>query len=193
MKRHRRIPALVLLLAVAALAQQVSMPVAIGTKIDIRLNTPLSTRFSQPGDQFTADVFDGAYRGGIIHGTVRSVATPGHSKGSAEVLLSFDRLVMPDGRRCRILAEVSKFFPPGDKVGTEGHSESPGPGKYTAVRAGLGSAVGAASGKIFHAGEGAAIGALAGAAAGTDSKADGARQQVLLPSGTQMEITVFDN
>jgi hypothetical protein len=183
----------VLLLAVQVSSAQATLPVPLGTKLDITLNTPLSTQFSQAGDQFTADVTDGPYKGAIIHGTVRSVSQSGHFKGSAELLLSFDRIVMRNGRRGKILAEVTQVYVHGDKVGNEGAIESSGQGKYTFIRAGLGSAVGAALGGIFGGGEGAGIGAVAGGGAGAASKAVSKKQQVVLESGTMMTISVFSN
>jgi hypothetical protein len=101
-------------------SQQARIPIPLGTKLDITLNTPLSTEFSQAGDQFTADVSDGPYKGAIVHGTIRSVSQSGHFKGSAELLLSFDRLVMRNGQRSKMLAEVTQVFVQGDKVGNEG-------------------------------------------------------------------------
>lgn len=134
--------------SVLSFGQGAVLPVPISTKLDITLNTPLSTQFSQPGDQFTADVSDGPYHGAIIHGTVRSVSQSGHFKGSAELLLSFDRIVLRDGRRGKILAEVTQVYVHGDKVGNEGAIESSGQGKYTWIRAGLGSAIGAGGGNL---------------------------------------------
>lgn len=174
-------------------AQQARIPIPVGTKLDITLNTPLSTQFSQAGDQFTADVSDGPYKGAIVHGTVRSVSQSGHFKGSAELLLSFDRLVMRTGQRSKMLAEVTQVFIQGDKVGNEGTIESSGQGKYTWIRAGLGSAVGATLGGVFGGGEGAAIGAAAGGGAGAASKAMSKKQQVVLQSGTMLTISVFSN
>lgn len=174
-------------------AQDAVLPVPISTKLDITLNTPLSTQFSQAGDQFTADVSDGPYKGAIIHGTVRSASQSGHFKGSAELLLSFDRIVLRDGRRGKILAEVTQVYVHGDKVGNEGAIESSGQGKYTWIRTGLGSAIGAGLGGIFGGGEGAAIGAVAGGGAGAASKAVSKVQQVVLDSGTMLTISVFSN
>jgi hypothetical protein len=179
--------------SVPSFCQEARIPVPVGTKLDITLNTPLSTEFSQAGDQFTADVSDGPYKGAIVHGTVRSVSQSGHFKGSAELLLSFDRLVMRNGQRSKILAEVTQVYIKGDKVGNEGSIESSGQGKYTWMRAGLGSAVGAAMGGIFGGGEGAAIGAVAGGGAGAASKAVSKKQQVVLQSGTMLTISVFSN
>jgi hypothetical protein len=142
-----------LVVSLLSAAQDAVLPVPISTKLDITLNTPLSTQFSQPGDQFTADVSDGPYKGAIIHGTVRSASQSGHFKGSAELLLSFDRIVLRDGRRGRILAEVTQVYVHGDKVGNEGAIESSGQGKYTWIRTGLGSAIGAGLGGIFGGGE----------------------------------------
>ncbi len=71
-----------------SIGQEARIPVPISTKLDITLNTPLSTQFSQAGDQFTADVNDGPYKGAIVHGTVRSVNQSGHFEGSAELLLA---------------------------------------------------------------------------------------------------------
>ena len=179
--------------SLSSLAQGPVLPVPIGTRLDITLNTPLSTQFSQPGDMFTADVSDGPYQGAIIHGTVRSASQSGHFKGSAELLLSFDRIVLRDGRRGNILAEVTQVYVHGDKVGSEGAIESSGQGKYTWIRAGLGSAIGAGLGGIFGGGEGAAIGAVAGGGAGAASKAISKPQQVVLESGTMLTISVFSN
>ena len=86
----------------------------------------------------------------------------GHFKGSAEILLSFDRIVLRHGRRANFRAEVVQIYIHGDKVGNEGAIESSGQGKYTWLRAGLGPAVGAGLGGIFGGGEGAAIGAVTG-------------------------------
>ena len=188
--------AVVMFLVVVSLlsvAQDAVLPVPISTKLDITLNTPLSTQFSQAGDQFTADVSDGPYKGAIIHGTVRSASQSGHFKGSAELLLSFDRIVLRDGRRGKILAEVTQVYVHGDKVGNEGAIESSGQGKYTWIRTGLGSAIGAGLGGIFGGGEGAAIGAVAGGGAGAASKAVSKVQQVVLESGTMLTISVFSN
>jgi hypothetical protein len=187
--------ALVLLLAASVLsfAQEARIPVPVGTKLDITLNTPLSTEFSQAGDQFTADVSDGPYKGAIVHGTVRSASQSGHFKGSAELLLSFDRLVMRNGQRSRLLAEVTQVFVQGDKVGNEGAIESSGQGKYTWIRTGIGSAIGATMGGILGGGKGAAIGAAAGGGAGAASKELSKTQQVILQSGTMLTISVFSN
>ena len=196
LRRIAPLAAIIALMAVSSttsFAQEARMPVPVGTKLDITLNTPLSTEFSQAGDQFTADVSDGPYKGAIVHGTVRSVSQSGHFKGSAELLLSFDRLVMRNGQRSKILAEVTKVFVQGDKVGNEGTIESSGQGKYTWIRAGLGSALGAAIGGIAGGGEGAAIGAVAGGGAGAASKAISKKQQVILQSGTMLTISVFSN
>jgi len=194
MKLRRIAPlAIIAVCSMLSIAQEARMPVPVGTKLDITLNTPLSTQFSQAGDQFTADVSDGPYKGAIVHGTVRSVSQSGHFKGSAELLLSFDRLVMRNGQRSKILAEVTKVFVQGDKVGNEGTIESSGQGKYTWIRAGLGSALGAAIGGIAGGGEGAAIGAVAGGGAGAASKAISKKQQVVLQSGTMLTISVFSN
>ncbi len=195
LRRTASLAAIVLLAicAIPGFAQEARMPVPVGTKIDITLNTPLSTQFSQAGDQFTADVSDGPYKGAIVHGTVRSVNQSGHFKGSAELLLSFDRLVMRNGQRSKMLAECTKVFVQGDKVGNEGTIESSGQGKYTWIRAGLGSALGAAIGGMAGGGEGAAIGAVAGGGAGAASKVVSKKQQVVLQSGTMLTISVFSN
>lgn len=187
------IVSLIALYSTLSFAQEARMPVPVGTKLDITLNTPLSTQFSQAGDQFTADVSDGPYKGAIVHGTVRSVSQSGHFKGSAELLLSFDRLVMRNGQRSKMLAEVTKVFVQGDKVGNEGTIETSGQGKYTWIRAGLGSALGAAIGGMAGGGEGAAIGAVAGGGAGAASKAISKKQQVVLQNGTMLTISVFSN
>ena len=120
-----RLAALLLLITVAllAVAQQQALPVPLGTRLDLTLNTPLSSQFSQPGDQFTADVADGPYKSAIVHGTVRSVSQSGHFKGSAEILLSFDRIVLRDGRRSTLAPRSYRF------TSTATRSETKAPSK----------------------------------------------------------------
>jgi hypothetical protein len=89
---------------------------------------------------------------------------------SSRTGFSFDRIVLRDGRRANLGAEVIQIYIHGDKVGNEGAIESSGHGRYTWLRAGLGSAVGAGLGGILGGGEG-------GASAGAASKALSKKQQ----------------
>jgi len=78
------------------------------------------------------------------------------------MMLRFDRLVMPDGRRAPIQGEIVKLYhaPSGEKVDVEGAIESGGRGRTSITHTAIGAGAGALLGGIFGGGKGAGIGAL---------------------------------
>src|SRR5579862_9503193 len=70
------------------------------TALRIRLDDTLTSVDSQVGDPFSATVVDqGDYRNARVYGHVADVDISGRVKGRTTMMLRFDRLVMPDGRR----------------------------------------------------------------------------------------------
>jgi hypothetical protein len=84
------------------------------------------------------------------------------------MIFRFDRLVMPDGRRAPIHAEIVELYhaSSGEKVDVEGAIESGGRGRKTIEHAVIGAGAGALLGGIFGAGKGAGIGSVIGGAGG---------------------------
>lgn len=73
------------------------------TSMRIRLNTTLTSQYSQLGDPFSATVVDrGPYEGARVYGRVSSIRRSGHIRGSTTMVLRFTSLRMPDGRRAGI-------------------------------------------------------------------------------------------
>ena len=78
----------------------------------IRLDDTLTTADSQVGDPFSATVVEaGEYRNARVYGHIEEIDMSGKVKGHTSMVLSFDRLVLPDGRRAPIHAEIVEALP----------------------------------------------------------------------------------
>jgi len=85
----------------------------------IRLDDTLTSVDSEVGDPFSATVVDrGDYQNARVHGHVADIDPSGELTGHTSMMLRFDRLVMPDGRRAPIQAEIVELYhaPSGEKV-----------------------------------------------------------------------------
>ncbi len=184
------------LLLVAVIASPIggwaaSFTVPADLALRIRLDDTLTSTDSQIGDPFSATVVDqGEYRDARVYGHISSIETSGRLKGNTTMMLRFDRLVMPDGRRASIRAELVELYdaPSGEKVDVEGAIESSGRGRTTAVHTAIGAGAGALLGGIFGGGEGAGIGSVVGGAGGLGTTAFHGRQKIKLSSGLEMLI-----
>ena len=168
-----------------------SITVPSDTALRIRLDDTLTSTDSQIGDPFSATVVDqGEYRDARVYGHISGIETSGRVKGNTTMTLRFDRLVMPDGRRGRIRAELVELYdaPSGEKVDVEGAIESSGRGRTTAVHTAIGAGAGALLGGIFGGGEGAGIGSVVGGAGGLGTTAFHGHQKIKLNSGLEMLI-----
>ena len=99
----------IVLLAVAVIVGTFSLLAARGfivpedTALRIRLDDTLTSTDSQVGDPFSATVVDqGDYRNARVYGHVTEIDMSGKVRGRTSMMLRFDRLVMPDGRRSPI-------------------------------------------------------------------------------------------
>jgi hypothetical protein len=161
----------------------------------IRLDDTLTSIDSQVGDPFSATVVDqGQYRDARVYGHISSIDTSGRVKGNTTMMLRFDRLVMPDGRRTPIHAELVELYdaPSGEKVDVEGAIQSGGRGRTSVVHTAVGAGAGALLGGIFGGGKGAGIGSIVGGAGGLGTTAFHGRQKVTLNSGLEMLIRTAD-
>src|SRR5260370_20197370 len=76
---------------VATRAQEMVIPQ--GTRMMLRLQTPLSSRHNQPGDPFTARVIDPPrYEGAVVQGHIAGIEPSGRFSGRTEMQLAFDSI-----------------------------------------------------------------------------------------------------
>src|SRR5262249_41687405 len=141
--------ALVMIASVAVHGSQQSFTVPDDVALRIRLDDTLTSVDSAIGDPFSATVVDqGEYRNGRVYGHIAAIDMSGRVKGNTSIMLRFDRLVMPDGRRAPIHAEIVELYhaPSGEKVNVEGAIESGGRGRtsveHTVIGAGAGALLG---------------------------------------------------
>ena len=108
------------------------------------------------------------------------------------MILTFNRLMMPDGRRAPISAEIVKLYhaPSGEFVDVEGAIESGGRGKSTFVHTAIGAGAGALLGGIFGGGKGAGIGSIIGGAGGLGTTAFTGPQEIRIERGMEMLIRI---
>lgn len=152
----------------------------VGTELDVRLQTPLSSRMAKPEQRFEATtIVDVALgrdvvipAGSLVRGFVSSVRPAGRIDRTGSLTLSFDELVV-DQRVSRLRASVVNAAEP--KVGED------------ATRIGAAAAVGAVLGGILGGGKGALLGVLIGGG-GTIASTEGS--DVDLPVGTVLRIRV---
>jgi hypothetical protein len=161
------------------------------TALRVRLDDTLSSTDSKIGDSFSATVVDrGEYRNARVYGHISSITDSGRLKGNTTMMLRFDRLVMPDGRRSRLNAELVELYdaPSGEKVDVEGAIQSGGRGRTSVIHTAVGAGAGALLGGIFGGGKGAGIGSIVGGAGGLGTTAFHGHQKITLNSGLEMLI-----
>jgi hypothetical protein len=174
-------------------AQSFSVPEDVALRI--RLDDTLTSTDSQVGDPFSATVVEkGDYQNARVYGHITQIDMSGKIKGHTSMMLRFDRLVMPDGRRAPIHAEIVELYhaPSGEKVDVEGAIESGGRGRKTIEHTIIGAGAGALLGGIFGGGKGAGIGSVIGGAGGLGTTAFHGRQKITLSSGQEMLIRITE-
>jgi hypothetical protein len=151
-----------------------------GTVISVTMDQSISSRDSNPGDNFDASlsapvIVDGKLvipSGAKAKGTVTVAKSAGRFKGSAELGVTLESMTV-SGRKYPV--HTSSFT-----------QASKGRGKRTAIGAGAGAAAGAVIGALAGGGKGAAIGAGAGAGAGTAGAALTGNRDIDLPAETNV-------
>ena len=182
---------LILLLPLIATAQSFTVPQDVALRI--RLDDTLTSVDSQVNDPFSATVVaQGPYQGARVYGHISSIDMSGRLSGHTEMVLQFDRLIMPDGRTARIHAEIIQLYhaPSGETLGVENAILSGGKGRSAVIGTGVGAGAGALLGAIFGGGRGAGIGSIVGGAAGLGTTAFRGSQKINLPSGLEMMIQI---
>ena len=185
---------LTLLVGLPLPASTPSLLIPEDTALRVRLDDTLTSTDSQVGDPFSATVVDkNEYRDARVYGHIAQVEMSGRVKGRTSMVLRFDRLVMPGGRRDPIHAEIVELYhaPSGEKVDVEGAIESGGRGRTSVVHTAIGAGAGALLGGIFGGGKGAGIGSIVGGGAGLGTTAFHGHQKITLSSGQEMLIRII--
>ena len=153
--------------------------IPVGTELDVRLQTPLSSKTAQVEDRFEAttmvDLRSGERMlipaGSVLRGVVSSVNKAGRVERQGKLTLAFDRVTI-NGRNYPIRATVTEAL---ESEGIRGE----------AGRIGAGAGIGAIIGGIIGGVKGAITGILIGAG-GTIAATEGS--DVELPAGTVLRV-----
>jgi hypothetical protein len=156
------------------------------------LNNDLTTKQARQGDRFTLTVREpGQFEGAVIEGTVGNVTQAGSLTGRSGMTLDFDTIRLRNGQTYKFsgaLSSVRTLDGETVKVDNEGNAQGGNQTTQTVTRAGIGTAVGAIIGAIAGGGKGAAIGGIIGAAGGAGSVYVTGKENLDLPTGTELTI-----
>ena len=163
-----------------------------GESVVAVLNTDLTSKQAKQGDHFAMTVRQPTqYEGAVIEGTIASVDRSGRLSGRSQMSLNFDTIRLRNGQTYKFAGTLENVRTVnGDtvKVDNEGSAKGDNQTTQTVTRAGIGTAIGAIIGAIAGGGKGAAIGAVIGAAGGAGSVYVQGKDDVELPSGTEVTI-----
>lgn len=141
------------------------------TELIVEIQEPLSTETNRVGDKFTAKIMSPhEIAGATIEGRVERITKPGRLKRRAEMLLTFDRIVLSEARWSNLSAIVTEVLPvKGDNVKTvdnEGTAIGKRAIKEDVLKVGASTGAGLGIGALTAGPVGAAVGAGVGAAFG---------------------------
>jgi len=162
-----------------------SVVLAIGTVLQSTLESSVATDKNGVGDAVTLRtsqpvVAEGRTvvpAGAVVHGRVTHVRSAGRVKGAAELTVRFTELELPTGERVAITCDPLRRVAKGD-------------GRETAAEIGAGAVVGGALGGVLGGKDDVLKGAAVGAVVGTGLAVGTKGQQVVLPAGQTVKITL---
>jgi hypothetical protein len=143
-----------------AFPSRISLPA--GTWVTIRVNEPISSDHSQPGDTFTATLAEPivanglviARRGQLVTGVVSEAQKAGRVQGTSRLKLELTEVQLADGRQVQVRTQLM------ERRGDTSYGRD-------AAAIGVTTATGAAIGAAVNGGVGAGVGAAAGVVAST--------------------------
>ena len=169
-----------------------------GTRIQVRLESTLNSKTNRQGDRFTAKVIESVQVRGkevipvgtTVEGRVAEVRQSGRIKGRAEVHLSYERLIFPNGVSETIIGAQAELDDTQNEEmdRREGTILGESSRKSRAAEIGAGAAIGAGIGAIAGGRKGAAIGAGAGGLIGLVDVLRRGGKEIEIPAGTLMVI-----
>ena len=171
--------------------------VPAGTVIPVKLTNRISSKTAKDGDgiysktafPITVDNKIVIPEGSGVRGKLVEVKRPGRVKGKAELTLSFQTLVLPNGITVPLYTSLGSAGGAGEKKGeaTVQGDSSKGDDAATIGKTG---ATGGLIGVIANGGKGAAVGGAGGAAAGTAAVLLTRGKDLVLEPGTTLEIVL---
>ncbi len=162
------------------------------TELIVELTDELGTERSKEGDKFTGKIVSPMeLNGAMIEGRVSKIQKPGRIKRRSEMLLSFDRIVLTEGRWSNFNAILTEVLPvKGDNVKqvTEGTVEGKSSIKSDSVKVGAATGTGALVGVVVGGPVGLAVGAGVGAAFGVGAVVVERGKEIRLNKAQQLRI-----
>ena len=151
-----------------------------GTEIQVRLDTPLSSRTARVEDRFTATVMRPLYvdnrlvvaAGSRVRGTVVGAESAERPARGGKLDLAFDAIELEDNTRADVRARVVRVDEDMDR-------------SETAQKAGIGAALGTLLGSVIGGTKGALVGLIVGGAGGAITTRG---EEVELPEGTILTL-----
>ena len=181
-------------------AEDETITIPTGTRLEVRLMTALSSRASQEGDPFSGRIVEPIFIGGeevipagsTLEGRVTYVKDPGRVKGKAEMRLLAESMTTPQDVKYTIIAGLEEARgAEGVTLKDEGTVQGPSKSKKEAAKqAGIGAGVGAAGGVLLAGGTGALYGAGIGLIAATIRSIAKRGKDVVLPMGTELTFVL---
>lgn len=163
------------------------------TELILELQEDLSTERSRAGDKFTAKVVGPSeIAGATVEGRVSKIVQPGRIKRRSELSLSFDRIVLTDGRWSNLSGSLIEVMPvKGDnvkRVDEEGTAVGKSSLKSDAVKVGAATGAGLVTGAVIGGPVGAGVGAAMGAAFGVGAVVIERGKHIKLGTNQQLRI-----
>jgi hypothetical protein len=163
------------------------------TELIVELLESINTDRNREGDRFQARIISpNELNGAIIEGRISKIQKPGRIKRRAEMLLSFDRVVLSQNRWSNFSAILTEVLPrKGDnvrRVDTEGTVEGKSSVKSDSIKIGATTGTGLVIGAIAGGPVGAAVGAGVGAAFGVGAVVVERGKHINLDKDQQLRI-----
>ena len=168
------------------------------TDLIIELLDDITTERNREGDKFTARIISPVeLTGAIVEGRIAKIQKPGRIKRRAEVVLTFERIVLAENRWSNFGAILTEVLPSkGDnvkKVDTEGTVQGKSSLKSDAIKVGAATGTGLVVGAVVGGPVGAAVGAGVGAAFGVGAVIVERGKHIRLNKNQQLKIkTVYE-
>ncbi len=168
------------------------------TELIVELLDSIGTEKSSEGDAFKARVVSPyEISGAIVEGRVSKIQKPGRIKRRAEVLLTFDRIIVNEDRWSNYAAILTEVLPiKGDnvkRVDTEGTVEGKSSVKDDSIKVGAATGTGLVIGAVAGGPVGAAVGAGVGAAFGVGAVVIERGKHIRLNKEQQLKIKTAYN
>ncbi len=177
----------------SAVNGETTISIPTDTELIVELVDDINTERNKEGDRFQARIVSpNELNGAIIEGRISKIQKPGRIKRRAEMLLSFDRVVLSTNRWSNFSAIVTEVLPrKGDnvkRVDTEGTVEGKSSIKSDSVKVGASTGTGLVIGAIAGGPVGAAVGAGVGAAFGVGAVVVERGKHIRLDKDQQLRI-----